>query len=107
MLWCGESGTLARFILAACAAIGGAYYLDGAASLRKRPILPLLTLLTGQGITCIPNDAEKLPFTVISSNGLRGGKIFVDGSKTGQVVSALLMGGAFGTFAPHTQKSII
>jgi 3-phosphoshikimate 1-carboxyvinyltransferase len=32
-----------------------------------------------------------LPFTLISPNGLRGGKIFVDGSKTGQVVSALLM----------------
>lgn len=91
VLWCGESGTLARFILAACAGVSGAFYFDGEASLRKRPMASLLHILTSQGVTCIPNDSEKLPFTIISPNGLRGGKIFVDGSKTGQVVSAMLM----------------
>ncbi len=91
VVWCGESGSLARFLLAACAGLSGAYYFDGAPSLRKRPMASLLQILTGQGLTCIPNDSERLPFTMISPNGLRGGKIFVDGSKTGQVVSALLM----------------
>jgi 3-phosphoshikimate 1-carboxyvinyltransferase len=91
LLWCGESGTLARFIVTACAGVSGAFYFDGEPSLRKRPMASLLHILTSQGVTCIPNDSEKLPFTVISPNGLRGGKVFVDGSKTGQVVSALLM----------------
>ncbi len=91
VVWCGESGTLARFVLTACAGLSGAYYFDGAVSLRKRPMASLLHILTSQGVTCIPNDSERLPFTIISPNGLRGGKIFVDGSKTGQVVSALLL----------------
>lgn len=100
MVWCGESGSLARFILAACAGLSGAYYFDGAPSLRKRPMAPLLHILASQGLTCIPSDSERLPFTVISPNGLRGGKIFVDGSKTGQVVSALLM------IAPYAKSPI-
>jgi len=90
-IWCGESGTLARFIMAACAGVSGAYYFDGAAALRKRPMGTLLNILVSQGVTCIPNDTDNLPITIISANGLRGGKVFVDGSKTGQTVSALLM----------------
>lgn len=91
MIWCGESGTLARFVLAACAGLSGAYYFDGGLSLRKRPMASLLDIVVSQGATCIPNDSARLPVTIISPNGLRGGKIFVDGSKTGQVVSALLL----------------
>jgi len=91
VIWCKESGTLLRFLLAACGGISGAYYFDGALSLRHRPIASLLEILINQGVTCIPSDAMKLPFTLITSKPLMGGKIKIDAAKTSQMVSALLM----------------
>lgn len=96
-LYCGESGTLARFMLTACAATPGDYAFDAGPSLRKRPMASLLKLLEAQGICVDPKGAQGLPLTLKSTQGLRGGEILVDASQTGQVVSALLM------IAPFTQ----
>ncbi|HSW71353.1 MAG TPA: 3-phosphoshikimate 1-carboxyvinyltransferase, partial [Gammaproteobacteria bacterium] len=90
-IWCGESGTLARFMLIACAGLSGSYYFDGAASLRKRPMTSGLQVLAKQGMICLPETSENLPLALHSPVGLAGGKIVVDGSQTGQVISALLM----------------
>jgi 3-phosphoshikimate 1-carboxyvinyltransferase len=90
-IWCADAGTAARFLLAACAASLGSYQLDASAQLRKRPILSLLRTLCAQGAKVIPEDAEKMPFTIVGNEGLRGGDIEIDGSETSQFISALLM----------------
>lgn len=87
-LHCNESGTLARFLITACAASTGTYSFDAATSLRNRPMHTLVKTLTDMNVHC---SAESLPFTIKSLHGLPGGSITIDASQTGQVVSALLI----------------
>lgn len=90
-IWCADAGTAARFLLAAVAASPGSYQLDGSDRLRQRPILSLLKTVCAQGARVIPQDAEKMPFTLAGNDGLHGGEIEIDGSESSQFISALLM----------------
>jgi 3-phosphoshikimate 1-carboxyvinyltransferase len=90
-IWCAEAGTVARFLLAACAASGGKYNFDGSARLRQRPIDVLLNALCVQGAEVVPKNAAQMPFAIETKESLAGGEIQIDGSESGQFVSALLM----------------
>jgi 3-phosphoshikimate 1-carboxyvinyltransferase len=90
-VWCQDAGTVARFLLAACAASPGIYHFDASERLRSRPILSLVHTLIGQGAKFIPQDVEQMPFTIEGVEGLEGGTIDIDGSETSQFASALLM----------------
>jgi 3-phosphoshikimate 1-carboxyvinyltransferase len=90
-IWCAEAGTVARFLLAACAASPGTFTLDGAARLRERPILPLLQALRAQGAQVQPENAERMPLTITCYDGLAGGDVDIDSSASSQFISALLM----------------
>jgi len=90
-IWCGDSGIVARFLLAACSASPGVYTFTGSEQLRKRPIVELLRILMHLGAQIIYENGKQLPVTVVGVNALRGGKITVDATETGQFVSALLM----------------
>lgn len=90
-VWCGDAGTAGRFLLAACASSPGIYQFDSTEQLQNRPIESLLKTLIGQGVKVMPEDANKMPFAILGTDGLQGGEIVIDGSKTGQFVSALLM----------------
>lgn len=90
-IWCGDAGTAARFLLAACASVSGIYQFDGSAQLRRRPIATLLSLLSSQGAKVIPEDAREMPLTIAGQGGLLGGEIIMSAHETGQYVSALLM----------------
>lgn len=94
-IWCGDAGTAARFLLAACAASSGVYQLDGSHGLRQRPIFPLVDVLQAQGAQISPVDAASLPLTVEGDGGLMGGEMVMDGSESGQFASALLMAAPF------------
>jgi 3-phosphoshikimate 1-carboxyvinyltransferase len=98
-VWCGEAGTAARFLLAACAASHGHYRLDGADRLRERPLSDLLTALRELGAKTEPRDATRLPLTLVAS-GLRGGFLPVAGATSSQFVSALLLA------APLTRRAL-
>lgn len=87
---CGESGTMARFLLIACAVIGGEYHFDAAESLKKRPFVSLFQWLQEQGVSIERKSEETFPLS-LKSSGFRGGEIEVDASETGQILSALLM----------------
>lgn len=100
-IWCKDAGTIARFLLAACASSQGNYQFDGSERLRERPILSLLRTLTNQGAKIIPTEAEKMPFTLVGTDGLSGGIIEIDGSETSQFASALLM------VAPFAKQEVI
>lgn len=88
---CADAGTAARFLLAACAAVPGVYVFDGSPRLRERPLAPLLKVLCDQGATVVPEGAKKMPFTLSGADGLRGGRIEIEGTETSQFFSALLM----------------
>jgi 3-phosphoshikimate 1-carboxyvinyltransferase len=90
-VWCGDAGTAARFLLAACASTAGIYQFDGSTQLKNRPIELLLQILCAQGAKILPEDAEKMPFAVLGTDGLQGGEYEIESSQTGQFVSALLM----------------
>jgi 3-phosphoshikimate 1-carboxyvinyltransferase len=90
-IWCADAGTAARFLLAACAASPGTYRLDASEHLRQRPILSLLRTLCSQGARVIPEQAERMPFSITGNEGLLGGEIEIEGTETSQFISALLM----------------
>jgi 3-phosphoshikimate 1-carboxyvinyltransferase len=90
-IWCHSAGTVARFLTAACAASHGVYRFDATEQLRKRPIEPLLRILGAQGVEFVPPCAKAMPFTMKGVDGLLGGEIEIEGTETGQFISALLM----------------
>ena len=89
-IWCQESFTLTRFLMAACAITAGVFYFDGSLALRKKPISHLLRLLTRQGVQLIPSGSNKMPFTLAGTDALQGGEIHID-QTLHSVVSALLL----------------
>jgi 3-phosphoshikimate 1-carboxyvinyltransferase len=92
---CGDAGTAARFLLAVCAATAGSWDFDASEQLKNRPIETLLRVLTLQGAKVEPKHANKIPFTLLGTDGLAGGEIQIDSSQTGQFASALLMAAPF------------
>lgn len=90
-LWCAEAGTVARFLLAACAANPGVYHFSGAANLNQRPLEQLLTVLQQQGAQISPDNAQHLPLTITGTDMLAGGEVVLDSAETSQFLSALLM----------------
>ncbi|MHB1949148.1 MAG: 3-phosphoshikimate 1-carboxyvinyltransferase [Gammaproteobacteria bacterium] len=96
-IWCDSAGTVARFLLAACAISPGKYFFDATPQLRARPISPLLKVLCAQGAKLDPKDALQMPLTIKGTDSLVGGEVEIEGSETGQFISALLMVAPFAT----------
>jgi 3-phosphoshikimate 1-carboxyvinyltransferase len=91
-IWCGDAGTAARFLLAACAAVGGEFQFDGSPQLRGRPMSPLLQCLEGQGVEVTP---AQLPLKITSAGNLPGGALTIAGDQSSQFASGLLMAAPF------------
>jgi 3-phosphoshikimate 1-carboxyvinyltransferase len=89
-LFCSESGTTMRFMVALCSLIEGRCTLTGGPSLSMRPVKPLLDALGQIGIDCYSNEGF-LPVTVIGSNRRVGGDVYIRGDISSQFISALLL----------------
>ncbi|MDX1502049.1 MAG: 3-phosphoshikimate 1-carboxyvinyltransferase [Thermoanaerobaculia bacterium] len=88
---CRASGTMARFLTAALAALPGRFRLDGGARLRERPLGPLATALETLGARFAWEGRRgHLPVTVAGGT-LRGGEVELDAGLSSQFLSALLM----------------
>lgn len=93
-LFCGNAGTVIRFLTAACTIDQGHYRLDGVARMRERPIAELVNALVDLGAHIgYENRPGYCPLT-IHATGLRGGVIERRSTVSSQYVSALLMAGA-------------
>lgn len=91
-LFAGEGGTTFRFLLAVVASIPGLELtIDCGASLRKRPLSPLIKSLRSMGaeIECL--EKEGFAPLRVSGKRLSGGKIDVDTSYSSQFLSALIL----------------
>lgn len=95
-IFCNESGTLTRFITPMCAVQkSGNYYIYATKRMMERPMSDQLSALVKLGMKVSYEHHElSLPMT-IHANGLLGGNIKIDGTKSSQFASGLLMAGAY------------
>lgn len=99
-LFCGNAGTVMRFLTAACAAGHGEYQLDGSARMRERPIRQLVDALQDLGARIGYERVEgQCPIT-IEAKGLHGGHVVFKELPSSQFVSAILMA------APLARKDV-
>jgi len=88
-----ESGTAGRFLVALGATCPGPVTVDGAPSLRARPMGPLLEALNALGSHAeAAGPPGRLP--VRTGGGIPPGRCTLDGSTSSQFLSALLLAGS-------------
>ena len=90
-LFLGNAGTAMRPLCAALCLGKGTYTLTGEPRMKERPIGHLVDALrqAGANITYLENDGY--PPLTISSCGLEGGEVSIDGAISSQFLTALLM----------------
>jgi len=88
IIQCGESGLGTRLLASIAPTIGDSFELHGEGSLLKRPMKDLEEFLPKFGVTCKTNNGF-LPIHI--SGKLHGGNVKLDGSKSSQYLSGLLM----------------
>ena len=87
---CGLAGTVMRFIPPLAALAKGSVEFDGDPQSRQRPMGTTIDSLRKLGIE-VKSQNQALPFTVIGSGQVAGGKLEIDASKSSQFVSGLLL----------------
>jgi 3-phosphoshikimate 1-carboxyvinyltransferase len=90
---CAASGTTMRFLSAVCGLGRGTYRLDGTPRMRQRPIGDLLAALHELGIEAEAESPGGCPPVVIRSQGMRGGRVHVQGGTSSQFASGLALAG--------------
>lgn len=100
-LFCGNAGTVLRFLAAACCIGHGDYRLDGVARLRERPIGELVNALCDLGARIGYEGREGCCPLTISGRGLRGGVVRFERLPSSQFVSAVLMA------APYAASDVL
>jgi len=98
-LFCGESATTLRFMMALCALIPGRHRLFAGPSLSQRPIKPLVEALQKLGINARADWGDAPPVT-IEGGTLKEEATELPGDVSSQFVSALLL------IAPFAQKEM-
>jgi len=92
-IFCGNAGTMLRFLVATLAVVPGRWRLDGTPRLRERPVGPLV-----EAVRRLGGQIEYLgrPGCVplrIAGGSLQGGVTAIDAGESSQYLSALLMAG--------------
>jgi 3-phosphoshikimate 1-carboxyvinyltransferase len=88
VLFAGNAGTAARFLVAAACLGNGTFVVDGNERMRQRPIADLVDALAQLGVTL--EAPSGCPPVRISAHGLPGGTTRVRGGRSSQYLSALL-----------------
>ncbi len=92
-IFCGNAGTMLRFLVASLAALPGRWLLDGVARLRERPVGPLVEALGRLGAEVrYLGRPGRVPLA-IAGGTLGGGVTGLDAGDSSQFLSALLMAG--------------
>jgi 3-phosphoshikimate 1-carboxyvinyltransferase len=92
-IFCGNAGTMLRFLIAALAAVPGRWLLDGVARLRERPVGPLVEALRRLGADIrYLGGPGRVPLEIAGAT-LGGGVTGLDAGESSQFLSALLMAG--------------
>lgn len=90
-LFCGNAGTLFRFLTASVAVLPGRWQIDGSPRLRERPVGPLVAALRSLGVAIeAAGGGRHAPVTILGGT-FRGGAAALDAGESSQYLSALLM----------------
>jgi 3-phosphoshikimate 1-carboxyvinyltransferase len=92
-IFCGNAGTMFRFLTASLTAIPGRFRLDGTPRLRERPVGPLVTALRSLGAVIACPGREGYAPLEIEGGTLAGGETALDAGESSQYLSAILMAG--------------
>ena len=95
----GESGTLMRFITAVAALVNNDVRITGSDRIKERPVGELVDSLESLGAEVIRENGEYPPI-IIKSGYLKGGPVKVNGEKSSQFISALLL------IAPYAKENV-
>jgi 3-phosphoshikimate 1-carboxyvinyltransferase len=90
----GNAGTAMRFLSARLALEASSFVLDGDARMRQRPIEDLLGALRALGARAESIQGNGCPPVRVGGRGLPGGRAILNGGRSSQYLSALLMAGA-------------
>ncbi len=90
-IFCGNGGTMYRFLTAALTTLPGSWHLDGVPRLRERPVGPLVAALRELGADIHCPEREGFAPLRIRGATLRGGAAHLDAGASSQYLSALLM----------------
>lgn len=85
----GESALSARLLIAMAALAHGEITVDGGGSLQRRPMGELVEAMGAWGVEA--RSEGTVPVTVSGRGGILGGPVSVDGSKSSQFATALLI----------------
>ncbi|MCA9413221.1 MAG: 3-phosphoshikimate 1-carboxyvinyltransferase, partial [Candidatus Omnitrophica bacterium] len=88
---CGNAGTAIRFLTPFCCAAPGKVVLTGNTRMRERPIRDLIEGLRQIGGTVHDTKGTGCPPLEIEGGGIKGGVCRLEGSRSSQYFSALLM----------------
>lgn len=95
-LFCGESATTLRFMMAVCALIPGKHRLTGGPSLSRRPVKSLVEAMKQLGIKA-SMEGKTTPPVTIEGGAFKGEATELPGNISSQFISALLL---IAPFAP-------
>lgn len=90
-LWCGDGGTVVRFLAPFALLAEGELRLDGSARLRERPLAELLAALAALGVESRRLGAGELPVALRRARAEPGRRVALDASRSSQFASALLL----------------
>ena len=90
-VYVGNAGTVARFLPPALALGPGPYRLDGVPRMRERPVGDLVDAMRGLGAAVRYEDRDGSFPLIVEGGGILGGTTSVEGSKSSQFLSGLLM----------------
>lgn len=92
-IYLGNSGTSFRLLLSTVALAKGHYLLKGTPRMQKRPVEGLVQALNKLGVEAWCTGEQGVPPVYIKADGIRGGKVEIEGNTSSQYVSSLLMAG--------------
>ena len=90
----GLAGTVMRFVPPIAGLATGGVAFDGDEYARERPMATLIDGLRQAGVTVDDGGRQRLPFTVVGTGSVPGGRVHIDSSASSQFVSGLLLAGA-------------
>jgi 3-phosphoshikimate 1-carboxyvinyltransferase len=90
----GLAGTVMRFVPPIAGLVDGPVTFDGDEYARERPMATLIDALRQAGVAIDDAGSPRLPFTVLGSGSVPGGRVHIDSSASSQFVSGLLLAGA-------------
>ena len=99
-IFLGNSGTSLRLLLSVAALCRGEFLFKGTQRMHQRPIGGLVNALTGLGVNASCISGEGVPPVLITGDGIRGGRIEIEGNKSSQYLSSILMS------APYAEDDV-